>query len=194
MMKTNWIAAACAVVPLVGAACSHFSSSQPRPGEWAQPVALEGVPNLYRVTATVYRSAQPTPAGMKNLMALGIRTVVDLRAGLFHSDTNELRGTTLLNEELSVHAWHMEDEDVVRTLRVLRSPDGGPYLVHCLQGADRTGTMIAMYRMVIQAWPREQAIEEMVNGGYGFHAYWTNILSYLRQVDVERIRARVESG
>ena len=85
-----------------------------RPAEWAQPIYREGVPNLFKVTDQVYRSAQPTAAGMNSLEAIGIRTVINLRA--FHSDRDEIAGTTLLNGELSVKTWHIEDEDVVRVL------------------------------------------------------------------------------
>jgi len=162
-----------------------------RPAEWAQPVAREGVPNLFKVTDRLYRSAQPSAAGMKNLEAMGIRTVINLRA--FHSDRAVVARTALLNEELSVKTWHLEDEDVVRVLRILKDPARGPFLVHCQHGADRTGTMIAMYRIVVQGWSREQAIDELVNGGYGFHAVWKNILDYLRQVDVGKIRSAVNA-
>lgn len=175
------VLAALAVVFSVGAA--------PRPAEWAQPVRLDGVPNLFRVTDRLYRSAQPTPQGMKNLETLGIRAVVNLRA--FHTDRGAVAGTGLLDEELSVKTWHIEDEDVVRVLRLVKEPTGGPYLIHCQHGADRTGTMVAMYRMVVQGWSREKAIDELVNGGYGFHPVWKNILGYLRKVDVDKIRAAV---
>lgn len=175
------------VLPLVAAAALLGAAS--RPADWAQPVTREGVPNLFKVADGLYRSAQPTAQGMKNLEALGVRFVINLRA--FHSDRGELAGTALLNEELSVKTWHLEDEDVVRVLRLLRDPVRGPYLVHCQHGADRTGTMIAMYRMVVQGWPREKAVDELVNGGYGFHPVWRNILEYLGKVDVEKIRAAV---
>ena len=46
----------------------------------------------------------------------------------------------------------------------------GPVLVHCLHGSDRTGTIVAMYRIVEQGWTREAAIAEMTGGGYGYHA------------------------
>ena len=160
-----------------------------RPHAWAQPLSLAGVPNLNKVTDSLYRSAQPTAEGMQNLEALGIRKVINLRA--FHSDSDEVAGTNLLNEELSVKTWHIEDEDVVRVLRIVREPANGPYLIHCLHGADRTGTMIAMYRMVVQEWPREEAIEELVDGGYGFHSIWWNILTYLKDVDVQAIHSQV---
>ena len=175
------------VIPVLGFLL--LGATAARPPEWAQPVPLEGVPNLHKVNDSLYRSAQPTAQGMKNLEKLGIRKVINLRA--FHSDRDELAGTRILNEELSVKTWHIEDEDVVRVLRLVKDPAGGPYLIHCLHGADRTGTMVAMYRMVVQGWRREQAIDELVNGGYGFHPLWKNILSYLQEVDVGRIRQEV---
>ena len=56
-----------------------------RPTEWAQPVQVEGLPNLHRVSGKLYRSAQPTAEGMRAAERLGIRTVVSLRSGIFFS-------------------------------------------------------------------------------------------------------------
>ena len=49
-----------------------------------------------------------------------------------------------------------------------------------------------MYRMLYQGWPREKAIDELKNGGYGYHAVWKNIESYLKRVDVAALRAQIE--
>ena len=61
-----------------------------RPAHWAEPIALEGVPNLHRISPTLYRSEQPTALGMKNLEKLGIRTVINLR--YFNDDKDEVEG------------------------------------------------------------------------------------------------------
>jgi protein tyrosine/serine phosphatase len=156
------------------------------PFEWATPIQLPGVPNLHRIDDNLYRSAQPTKQGMKNLKKLGVRTIINLRA--FHSDTAKVRGTGLLDEELSVKTWHIEDEDVIRVLRIIRKKENGPFLIHCKYGADRTGVMSLMYRIVEQGWSQDDAIEEMVNGGYGFHAKWSNIIRYVKNVDIEKIK------
>ena len=63
-----------------------------RPAHWAEPITLEGVPNLHRITPMLYRSEQPTALGMKNLEKLGIRTVINLRS--FNDDDDEVQGTT----------------------------------------------------------------------------------------------------
>jgi len=161
-----------------------------RPENWAVPIELPGVGNLHRVNETLYRSEQPTGEGMKNLKEIiGIKTVINLRA--FHSDAGELRGTGLLNEQLSVKTWHIEDEDVVRVLKLIRKDENGPFLIHCGQGADRTGLMSAMYRIVEQGWSKDEAIKEMVDGGYGFHPIWSNIIEYIRNVDVKKIKVAV---
>src|SRR5690349_1311352 len=97
--------------------------SAPRPGSWAESITLDGVPNLHRLTPTLYRSEQPTALGMKNLEKLGIRTVINLRA--YHDDREELSGTTLRAVHVPVHTWHLETEDVVTVLRELRNPQNG---------------------------------------------------------------------
>lgn len=161
-----------------------------RPARWAVPIALEGAGNLHKISDGLYRSEQPTKEGMKNLEKLGIKTVINLRA--FHSDKDKLKGTALLNSELSVKTWHIEDEDVVRVLRIIAKKENGPFLLHCQHGADRTGVMSAMYRIVAQGWTKEEAIDEMVNGGYGFHPVWSNVIEYVKKADIAGIKREVE--
>jgi protein tyrosine/serine phosphatase len=153
-----------------------------RKAEWAQPLSLDGVPNLFKVTDNLYRSAQPTTAGMNNLAKLGIRTVICLR--FFHEDSGRIEETSLTAERVPMNAGHIEKEDVVKVLSLLQHKDRGPFLVHCLDGADRTGVTMAMYRMVVQNWSREQALEELRDGGYGFHRIFKNIPRYLENVDI----------
>lgn len=171
------------------AAVAAGSQAAERPRRWAQPLILEGVPNLHRVDANVYRSAQPTAEGMRNLEKMGIRTIVNLRS--YNSDRKEIEGTGLREVRVRMHAWEPEFDELVQVLQTLTDPRGAPYLVHCQHGADRTGMTVALYRMVIQGWSREDAVEEMRAGGYGFHEIWTEIVDFLRRVDVERIRRAV---
>jgi len=163
------------------------SAAEQRPKHWAERVLLEGVDNLHRVSALVYRSAQPSATGMRNLRSLGIKSVINLRA--FHCDLAGLDGTGLLNHRLHVLTWKVQDRQVIGVLTTLRDPHNAPFLIHCKHGADRTGLMAAMYRIVEQGWSKEAAIREMMEGGYGYHRVWRNIVRYIEQVDVERIRA-----
>ena len=167
-------------------------ASTNRPAAWAQPRVLAGVPNLFKVSDTLYRSAQPTAEGMRNLTALGIKTVLDLRS--FHSDGHELEGTTLQADQIPEKAWHPELADAVRFLQVVTDTNKMPVLVHCKHGSDRTGAMCAVYRVAVQGWDKESAIREMKDGGYGFHAIWANLATWLRELDVEKLRREAAAG
>jgi protein tyrosine/serine phosphatase len=64
-------------------------------------------------------------------------------------------------------------------------------LVHCRRGADRTGVMLAIYRVVVEGWTKADAIDEMTRGGYGFRPVWQNLVRYVEELDVEAIRVQV---
>ena len=182
--------AALLVVALLSAPLAAQSpGAAARPAQWAEPIELEGVPNLHRITPTLYRSEQPTALGFRNLEKLGIRTVINLRA--FNSDDDEVRGTSLHTERVKIVTWNIEDEHVIAVMRLLRESANGPFLIHCKHGADRTGLMSAMYRILEQGWSADDALAELTGGGYGYHAVWKNILRYVRSADVDRLRAAI---
>jgi protein tyrosine/serine phosphatase len=153
------------------------------------PVELEGVPNLYRMTDNIYRSAQPTKEGFKNLEKLGVKTVLNLRG--FHSD--DLSGTGIEEVRVKMEAWDPDYDELVRALRILSDSSSGPFLIHCQHGADRTGMISAVYRMVFQDWSRDKAIDEMTRGGYGFHAVWVKIPRFLRKLDIDALKVSVNA-
>jgi protein tyrosine phosphatase (PTP) superfamily phosphohydrolase (DUF442 family) len=159
-----------------------------RPPHWAQPIQMKGVPNLHKVSDTLYRSAQPSAEGMRNLRAIGVETVVNLRS--FHSDRDEIGDTGLAYEHIYMKAWHPEEDEVVRFLQIVSNPRRCPVLVHCQHGADRTGTMCALYRVAVQGWSKEQAVEEMLQGEFGFHGIWDNLIQWINALDIERIKKR----
>ena len=128
---------------------------------------------------------------MRDIERLGVKTVIDLRD--LNDDTKAARGTKLRLLRVKMDAWHTEDEDVARVLALLRRKKEGPFLVHCHHGSDRTGVVCAMFRIVEQRWTREDAIRELTDGGYGFHPVWKNIPRYLRAVDIEKVRRRVDA-
>ncbi len=161
-------------------------STTNRPLAWAQPIQLEGAPNLHRVSTNLYRSAQPTAQGMRNLKAMGVVTVVNLRS--FNSDRHEIGDTGLGYERIYMKAWHPDRKEAVRFLQIVADPARAPVLVHCQHGADRTGTMCALYRVAIQGWTKEAAIREMTDGGFGFHEVWKNLPGWIDKLDIESIR------
>jgi len=163
-----------------------------RPANWAEPIALQGVPNLHRISPTLYRSEQPTALGMKNLEKLGIRTVINLR--YFNDDKDEVEGTSLRTEHTKILTWRIGDKHVIDVMNMLKKSENGPFLIHCQHGADRTGLMTAMYRILEQGWSPDDALKELTDGGFGYHSMWTNIIEYVKTVDVEELRAAIASS
>jgi len=162
-----------------------------RPVQWAEPVEMEGVSNLHRISPTLYRSEQPTALGMKNLERLGIRTIINLRA--FNDDKDEVKGTSLRTERVKILTWRIDDKHVIEVMRMLKKAENGPFLIHCQHGADRTGLMSAMYRVLEQGWTPEDALTELIDGGYGYHSMWKNIVRYVRSVDAASLREAIGS-
>ncbi len=167
-------------------------SLEQRPSHWAQPIDLAGVPNLHRLSDHLYRSEQPTAEGFRNLEKLGIRTVINLR--YFNDDDEEAEGTGLRLERVKILTWRAGDRHVVEVMRMLRQKDNGPFLIHCQHGADRTGLMSAMYRVLEQNWTPQDALAELIDGGYGFHRMWKNIKRYVTEMDPVALRAAIDAA
>jgi tyrosine-protein phosphatase SIW14 len=154
--------------------------------KWAEHIELSGLPNFHKVSDDLYRGAQPTTEGMKELEKLGVKTVVNLRS--MHSDRDEIKDIALAYEHIRMTTWNIEDKDVIRFLQIVTDPNRKPVFVHCKHGADRTGTMCAIYRVIVQGWSKDEAIEEMTKGGFGYHNIWQNLPNYVRKLDVEEIK------
>lgn len=171
-------------VASMGCASPLFAEPAARPVEWAAPVEAASLPNLHRVTPMIYRSAQPEAGADASINALGIRTVISLR---FSRDD-----PSLFPDVQRIHApiesWDVDHDEILIALRALIDPANQPVLLHCRHGADRTGTVIAAYRMVVEGWRADEAITEMREGGYNFHSIWSNMVRYLRELDVAATR------
>ena len=159
-----------------------------RPKAWAQRVPSATLQNLYKVDDDTYRSEQPTRRGFEEIRDKGIRTIIDLRFG--HSDAALIEGLDLVLIHVGMTAWDFSEDDIVRALKAIESAPK-PVLVHCQYGSDRTGVVMAMYRIVYLNWPKEEALAEMKEGGFGFHWIYLNIPSFIKRVDVARIRKRL---
>lgn len=162
------------------------SMSATRPADWAQPVQAAGLSNFFKVSDDLYRGAQTGPEGFATLKKMGIKTVVNLR--FMHSDRDMLPENGLKYIHINFDPFHPEKEDVREFLKIVRDPTNRPIFVHCQHGSDRTGTMVAVYRTVIQGWTMEKALQEMTQGDFGYHEQWVNLIQFLRQLDVDELR------
>jgi uncharacterized protein (TIGR01244 family) len=121
------------------------------------------LPNFHQVNENLYRGAQPRQDGLKKLSELGIKTVINLRGA--SEDTRkqqaeaEASGMRYFNIPMS-GLGRPSDEQVERALAIIDARENWPVFVHCQRGADRTGVIIAAYRISHERWTDEQAITE----------------------------------
>jgi protein tyrosine/serine phosphatase len=144
------------------------------------------LPNFQRVSDSLYRGGQPTRAGAERLQAMGVKTIINLR----RSETNRAVIDDLDFEyhRRGMSPWSPSDEDVLWFLALASDPELAPVFVHCHHGSDRTGYLIAMYRIVIEGWDHRRAIEEMTAHGNGFHDIFQGLVSYVRKADADELR------
>ena len=139
----------------------------------AQKVAVAGVPNFGQVTPTLYRGAQPTTQGFENLSKMGIHIVVDLRDG--NEGKYEEKVVTKVGMQFVSIPWNCtqpKDAYFAKFVAVLRDNPDKKVFVHCHIGVDRTGMMIAAYRMSEQGWTADEALREMKAFGFSpFHRH-----------------------
>jgi tyrosine-protein phosphatase SIW14 len=125
----------------------------------------KGVPNFGEVTPTLYRGGLLKTEGLKTLAKMGIKVVVDTHA----NDESEEKTVKGLGMEYVAIPWHCpwpRDEVFAKFLKVLRENQGKKVFVHCRLGDDRTGMMIAAYRMADEGWTADEAMNEMRAFGF----------------------------
>ena len=161
-----------------------------RPTQWAQPVATQY--NLHQMSPTLYRSALPDSAAQPLLEKLQITTVINF---LPQGDDIWLKTPGVAQIQLPYRTNHVDDADVLATLRAIQTAQSkGPVLMHCKHGSDRTGLMAAMYRVVVQDWSKEDALNEMTQGGFGESSHHKDGVSYMMKADIPQLRAALSSG
>jgi len=158
---------------------------------WAVKRDGPGLPNFYQVSPTLYRGGKPSGGGFDRLRALGVTTIVDLGCRFWETDT--VRHPALRYHNIPFYTWSARDDQVVAFLRIATAGEG-PVFVHCRRGADRTGFMVACYRVAVQGWSREDALAEMTRGGFGFDGQYGNLVAYIRTRDFDELcrRAGIE--
>jgi len=130
----------------------------------SQPVTrpVEGIPNYDRVNDGLCRGAQPDALGMQSLQRLGVKTIVNLRKtnDVWAPEEAQARaaGMTYTNVPMS-GTRRPTDQQVAKVLSIIETFPG-PVFIHCKHGADRTGTIIACYRLKHDQWSSKAALLE----------------------------------
>jgi tyrosine-protein phosphatase SIW14 len=168
-----------AIVVRILAVATLFAATQPT---WSQakespqtqisapaPTKADGLPNFGRVTDLLFRGAQPTRAGFEALHHLGVAIVVN-----FQDSSGEKKKVESLGMKYVGIPWsafqNPSDAQVVQFLDLVRANPQAKIFVHCRRGADRTGTMIAAYRIAVEHQGPDQAVLEM------YHYHYAHLL------------------
>ncbi|MBX9719941.1 MAG: tyrosine-protein phosphatase, partial [Candidatus Obscuribacterales bacterium] len=134
------------------------------------------VPNFGVVSDVLLRGGQPKEGGLETLQKAGVKTIVCLRDGAEDIATEgklaEKLGLKFVSLPMSVLKTAQKGQ-VQKFLSLIKDPTSQPVFVHCRQGQDRCGTMVAMYRIQEQSWPFQKAYDEMIS--YGFHPFFVGL-------------------
>lgn len=139
----------------------------PAPLAASELETTEGRPSVLRfqqVDTGLYRGGQPNAAGFAELARLGIKTVINLRRNSEEQHIVESLGMRYVDLSASLHPFGvgggLDAAVVERFFQIVGDPASGPVFVHCRRGADRTGTIVAMYRIARQGWNVGDAYRE----------------------------------
>lgn len=148
--------------------------------------------NFHRVDDKVWRSGQPEKRDFLELEKLGFKGVLNLRE--WHDDARKAENTVLHLHKVAMDAGEPQEKNLLQAVKILRDSHG-PILVHCWHGSDRTGTVVALYRMAVNGWTRERAITEFVTPVYGYHAKtYPQLRKYLEKVDIAKFKKALEGN
>lgn len=129
------------------------------------------LPNFHQVNAQLYRGAQPKRGGLAELARLGVKTIINLRSDDEQSDAEEREARALGLGYYKVpmrRVGRPDDALIEHALELINDAALQPVFVHCKRGADRTGTVIACYRIRHDGWTAAAATAEAKRYGLSF--------------------------
>jgi len=136
-----------------------------------QKHAYSELPNFQQVNERLYRGAQPRKGGLRRLAALGVKTVVNLRDDDDRAVEEEREARSLGLRYFNVpvsRAGRPSAKHIDEVMALIDAGENQPVFVHCKRGADRTGAVVAVYRITHDGWTGERALDEAEAFGIGF--------------------------
>lgn len=125
--------------------------------------------NFYQVTPTLYRGGRPDQVGVGVLEQMGIKTIIDLEndddAVAHEAEWAKLAQLNFIHEPMN-GLEKPRDRQVNEILGMIDDPALQPVYVHCMEGVDRTGLIIALHRVLSEGWTPKAAHAEMKAHGF----------------------------
>jgi len=140
------------------------------------------IPAFREVTPDIFRGARPNASGLSALAKQGIKTDLDLE-----DNAPAIAAETIIAKQLGLQFISREmsstqsptDNEVNDILSILEDQSNYPIFIHCKLGEDRTGLIVALYRVLDQKWAAQDAYNEWVQDG--FHVFLKNLSGYFSQ-------------
>jgi len=129
------------------------------------------IKNFGQMDDRFFRGGQPKEGDYKQLAALGIKTIIDLRNDpeSYEKRDAEALGMKYVNIPMSDKDYP-ESAKIEQFLKLVDNPSTGKFYVHCAGGRHRTGVMGAVYRFNHYNWNYDQVYAEMKK--YDYYSRW----------------------
>jgi len=155
----------------------------------SKKIASNNFHNLYKLNDSMYRSEQPTKKGMRELKAMGIQSIVNLRRQA--TDAKKIKGLNLDVDRIPLKASTIDFDDIFNALNSIQQAEK-PVIIHCWHGSDSTGAIVAVSRMVFDNWSKEKTIAEFTDIYFGYHrTRFPNLITLLDTLDVDRLKEKL---
>ena len=140
----------------------------------------EGVPNFGCVNSSLMRGAQPDERGIENLKRLRVATIINLRLAddVWAGEAAAARRHGIGYVNVPLRGLRAPTDAQVAQVLSLLEASPPPVFVHCEHGADRTGTIVACYRMRHDGWTAERALAEARH--YGMSVWQVGMKRYVQ--------------
>jgi protein tyrosine/serine phosphatase len=174
--------AVCAVAILVSISAAQTGAS------------YKEIPNFHKVSDKLYRGAQPLSGAAQKLAELGVKTIINLRGEVDFTRVEQKEAQTAGLSYFSVEMPGLSapsDDQVARVMEIINNPENQPVFIHCKRGADRTGTIAAIYRISNEGWTAERAIAEARLHGMSWAEF--GMRSYISDYYKQQVRTRNQS-
>ena len=164
-IRRNYASVLLAIVSLISLSSAAAFAQE------SQQTSTVNIKNFGQMDERFFRGGQPKENEYRELAALGIKTVIDLREDPkeYEKPAVEALGMRYVNIAMSDKDYPPAAK-IEEFLKLIDDPATGKFYVHCAGGRHRTGVIGAVYRFNHYGWDYEKVYAEMKK--YDFYTRW----------------------
>ena len=137
------------------------------------PITSEDVCNFHQVDAQLYRGGRPRSSAYPKLVGIGVRTIINLEEPKFAMEEkaaiDQLNSGLPSDRQIQFVSFPIAPAEIdeeglsdgrLRELFGEIQASGKPIFLHCYHGKDRTGMVVALYRLLLNQKSATDAYDE----------------------------------